>query len=113
MSTKPEFAQYVCDQIQGLGTVTFKKMFGEYGLYCNGKICGLICDDMLFVRVCPTGKNPQKIFLDESVRKLLDETKSPFPGAKNYGCIPGDVLEDVEQVSYIAKAIVKMLNQKT
>ena len=48
MATKPEYAAYVCDQLRGAGEVAARKMFGEYGLYCDGKVIGLICDNQLF-----------------------------------------------------------------
>ena len=35
MASTLEFAEYVCDQISGAGSITYKKMFGEYGIYCN------------------------------------------------------------------------------
>jgi TfoX/Sxy family transcriptional regulator of competence genes len=31
-------------------------MFGEYALYLDGKVVGLICDDTLFVKITEPGK---------------------------------------------------------
>ena len=31
------YIEYLCDQLQGAGTITYRKMFGEYALYCEGK----------------------------------------------------------------------------
>lgn len=72
MASNPEFVQYIADQCSGAGDITVKKMFGEYGIYCNGKIFGLICDDTLFVKITEAGK------------KLMPnmETGSPYEGAK-------------------------------
>ncbi len=30
--------------------ITTRKMFGDYGIYCDGKIFGLICNDCFFVK---------------------------------------------------------------
>jgi hypothetical protein len=30
------YIEYLCDQLQGAGTITYRKMFGEYALYCEG-----------------------------------------------------------------------------
>ena len=38
MASSPELVQYIADQLSPCGTITFKKMFGEYGLYLNGKM---------------------------------------------------------------------------
>jgi TfoX/Sxy family transcriptional regulator of competence genes len=40
------FIEYLCDQLQGAGTITYRKMFGEYALYCEGKVVG----NSLFVK---------------------------------------------------------------
>lgn len=41
MASKPEFVEFVADQLRDAGIITYRKMFGEYGLYCNGKILPL------------------------------------------------------------------------
>jgi TfoX/Sxy family transcriptional regulator of competence genes len=33
-----DFVEYVCEQISGAGDITYKKMFGDYGVYCNLKL---------------------------------------------------------------------------
>lgn len=30
-------------------------MFGEYGIYCNGKVIGLVCDNMFYVKKTENG----------------------------------------------------------
>lgn len=50
MATSKDFVSYVSEQA-GLGSaLTFKSMFGEYGIYLDGKIIGLVCDNSLFVK---------------------------------------------------------------
>ena len=47
-------------------------MFGEYALYCGGKLFALVCDDTLFVKITPWGE-----------KTLVDaERQPPYPGAK-------------------------------
>ena len=31
-------------------------MFGEYAIYCGGKVVALVCDNRLFVKPTPGGK---------------------------------------------------------
>ena len=38
MASKIEFVEFIVDQLQEAGLITYKKMFGEYGIYCDGKI---------------------------------------------------------------------------
>ena len=74
MASNQEFVQYVADQCSGAGDIITKKMFGDYAIYCDGKIFGLICDDCLYLK--PT----------EAVKPLLREIDMcpPYEGAKAY-----------------------------
>jgi len=56
MASSLEFAEYVCGQIAGAGVVTYKKMFGEYGIYCDGKFFALIIDNQFFVKATNAGR---------------------------------------------------------
>jgi len=56
MASDPGFVQYVVDQIDDDCAITFRKMFGEYGLYSAGKIVALVCDDRLFVKPTEEGR---------------------------------------------------------
>ena len=50
MASDKSFVEFIIDQIENVGTITYKKMFGEYGIYSNGKIFALICDNKLFIK---------------------------------------------------------------
>ena len=50
MGSSKEFADYVCDQLTAAGNISCKKMFGEYGVYLDEKIVGLICDNQFFLK---------------------------------------------------------------
>ena len=56
MASTPGFVQFVAEQCSDAGHITARKMFGEYGIYCNGKIFGVICDDRLFFKVTEAGR---------------------------------------------------------
>ncbi len=55
MASSLDFVEYVREQLSGAGEITYKKMFGEYGVYCNGKIVGVVCDDQLFIKKTKAG----------------------------------------------------------
>lgn len=63
MASSEEFVKYVAEQLQDAGSITYKKMFGEYGLYCNGKFFATICNNQLFIKVTDQGhvliENPE------------------------------------------------------
>lgn len=55
MSSTLDYVEYVCDQIGGAGEISYKKMFGEYGVYCNDKFIGVICDNQFYVKKTKAG----------------------------------------------------------
>ncbi len=87
MATTPEFMDYVYGQIAEAGGVSYRKMFGEYGVYLDGKIIALVCDNMFFLK--PT----------EAARRLLAaagqlEEAPPYEGSRPFYLI--DSLDDRE-----------------
>jgi len=50
MATQESTIQYLTSQCPDAGRIRFRKMFGEYALYCNDKVIALVCDDRLYVK---------------------------------------------------------------
>ena len=53
MATSKEYIDYVVAQVSTAGVVETKRMFGEYGLYLDGKCVALVCDDTVYVKMLP------------------------------------------------------------
>jgi TfoX/Sxy family transcriptional regulator of competence genes len=92
MSSDLAFVQFVMDQLHDAGRVTYKKMFGEYAIYCDGKVVALICDDQLFVR-------PTKVGIDYVGHVAM---APPYPKAKPYFLID-EQLDDHEWLSELIR----------
>lgn len=45
MASDLDFVEFVVDQMENAGVITYRKMFGEYALYCEGKVVALVCDN--------------------------------------------------------------------
>jgi TfoX/Sxy family transcriptional regulator of competence genes len=56
MATGLGFVQFVVDQLEDAGVITYRKMFGEYALYSDGKVVALLCDNRLFVKPTEAGR---------------------------------------------------------
>lgn len=56
MASHQDFVDYVTEQLRGAGAIRSRKMFGEYGLYCDDVFFAVICDDQLFIKVTPAGE---------------------------------------------------------
>lgn len=89
MASRQSTVDFILEQIEVAGKVSAKKMFGEYGIYCNDKIVALVCDDQLFVKPTVVGRK----FIEDVVESC------PYPGAKPYFFISGDKWEDSEWLS--------------
>ncbi len=93
MASEISFVEYVCDQITDAGQIAFRKMFGEYAIYCDGKVVALVCDDQLFVKQTPAGR-----------ALIADAVEAPpYPGAKPHFLIE-ERLDDREWISRLIRA---------
>jgi TfoX/Sxy family transcriptional regulator of competence genes len=98
MGSSIDTVQFIVDQA-GLGRrLNFKKMFGEYALYVDGKVVALICDDQLFLKPTAAGL------------KLLGAVTEapPYPGAKNYYLLASEP-DDPEGLSAVLQATAAAL----
>lgn len=95
MATRPETVPPILDAIAGASA---RKMFGEYALYLEGRVVGLICDDRLYLKDLP------------AARDLLPgaETGAPYPGARPH-LIADDWLDDPETLAAAARALAAVV----
>jgi len=98
MASDLSFVEFVVDQLDEDRAVTYKRMFGEFGLYSDGKIFALICDDRLFVKPTEGGR----AFIGEVVES------PPYPGAKPSFLIE-DQIEDPQWLSELVRITAREL----
>ena len=98
MASDKAFMDFVLEQIENAGLITYKKMFGEYGVYSNGKIFALVCDNQLFIKPTAAGRD----FIGEVVEA------PPYPGAKLYFLIE-DQIENREWLNELIRVTVAEL----
>jgi DNA transformation protein len=51
MKTSNEFAAHSAELLATVGRVVVRRMFGGFGLYCDGTMFALIADDVLYLKV--------------------------------------------------------------
>ncbi len=98
MGSNLSFVEFIVDQIENAGEITYKKMFGEYALYSDGKVVALVCDDQLFIKPTKAGKS----FINNVIEA------PPYPGAKLYFLIE-DEIEDREWLSNLIRLTAEEL----
>jgi TfoX/Sxy family transcriptional regulator of competence genes len=89
MSTSPLTIEKILSAVSAAGPVRARAMFGEYALYCDDKLVGLICDDALFMKITAISDG----FLD------MTQAAKPYPGAKDCLKVPDDMLADRAWIS--------------
>jgi TfoX/Sxy family transcriptional regulator of competence genes len=92
VSSDQNFIDFIVEQIENAGIITYRKMFGEYALYCEGKVVALVCDNQLFVKPTVGGR----AFIGNVVEAPA------YPGAKSSFLIE-DKIEDREWISTLIR----------
>ena len=90
MACSEDLVLYIVDQCSGAGEITVRKMMGDYCIYCDGTIFGLICDNNFYVKVTDSGE----AVLEEVV------LRQPYDGAKDYFYV-----DNVDNRDYLAELI--------
>ena len=87
MATDQSFVEYVFEQAGLADRLTSKRMFGEYGLYVDGKVVAFCADNSLFFK------------LQAETAALLAELPQQelFPGSKPYA-LADEWLDDSERL---------------
>jgi TfoX/Sxy family transcriptional regulator of competence genes len=91
MPCSDDYIQYVLEQIGPAGDISVRKMFGEYGLYMDGKVMGLICDNQVFLKKTEAGTD------------LLGEDAMEgyaYPGAR-----PSFVFENLDDQDFVIEVL--------
>ncbi len=96
MATSLNFINYVCDQLTGIGDISYKKMFGEYMVYLNNKPVVIVCDNTAFVKKL------------DCIKDLMNDCPCGFPykGAKEYYVL------DIDNAEF-SKRIVSLIEEVT
>jgi DNA transformation protein and related proteins len=94
MATSPSTIDFILDQAHEAGRVSARKMFGEYALYCNDRVVGLVCRDQLYLKITEPGK--------QFVGRYYEEGHA-YPGAKTSMVIDGDRVADSDWLSELIR----------
>jgi TfoX/Sxy family transcriptional regulator of competence genes len=93
MASQQSTVDYIVEQMVGAGVVSARKMFGEYAVFCNGKLVGLICDNELYIK--PT--NAGRTHIGDAVER------PPYKGSKPFFWISGDRWDDSDWLAELVR----------
>jgi len=107
MPVSDEYVEYVVDQLEFIGPITAKRMFGGVGLYYDGVFFGLIAGDRLYFKV--DDGNRQR-YIDARARAFQPYGDDSY--SMSYYEVPVTVLEDVDQLARWAREAVAAAERK-
>lgn len=92
MATTLDYINYVCEQLDGIGEIRYRKMFGEYMVYLNDKPVVTVCDDTAFVKKL------------ECIKELMQNAQCGFPydGAKEHYIL------DIDNSDFSKEVVLKI-----
>ena len=98
MASSPEFVSYICEQLDGLGAVRSRKMFGDYMVYLNDKPVIIICDGRAMVKMLPC------------LTELLAgrPTQPPYEGAKDHYLLDPDDRDTLREAARMAEEVTPL-----
>ena len=89
MRVSEGFRAYVLDQLEGLGGVHARAMFGGVGLYADDLFFGILAADTLYFKVDDTNRGEYEAAGMSAFKPYADR-----PETMSYYQVPADVLED-------------------
>ncbi len=96
MASTFSFIEFIVEQLDKFGNSSYKKMFGEYGIFLEYKCIFLVCNDTIYCKQLPELSD----FFKEN------ETGYPYNGAKLHYVV------DIEDNSLL-ESIIPILLEKT
>jgi TfoX/Sxy family transcriptional regulator of competence genes len=99
MASQQSLVNFIVDQMAHAGSISARKMFGEYGVYCDGKIVALICDDQLFIKPTAAGR--------AHIGRVVEAP--PYTGAKPCFLILEDKWDDADWMAELVRVSVAEL----
>lgn len=88
MASNIDFIEFISSQLEGLGCVRYRKMFGDYMIYLDEKPIILVCDNIAYIKRLPELSD----FMSDA------ESGIPYEGAKEHYILDVDhktVLQEV------------------
>jgi DNA transformation protein len=102
MAVQPQYLAYILEQLESVGDVHSRRMFGAVGLYSGELFFGLIDDDTLFFKT--DGSNSAE-YIARNMPRFM-----PFPARPEavmaYYQVPADIIEDIEAIGSWARRSV-------
>jgi DNA transformation protein and related proteins len=110
MSVSSDYLEYVLDQLNGVGPLTSKRMFGGVCIFWRRLAFGVIASDVLYLKVDDSNRAE---YLSADMKAFQPFADKPM--VMSYFEVPIDILEDRESLREWANkaiAVAQKANKK-
>ena len=106
MASSPEFVEYIVECLSCAGSIRYRKMMGEYCLYLEDKVIGMVCDNSLYIKKTKAGVE---------IYPEFDESPS-FPDSNTFFLVPEfenqELMRDFLVATYNELSLEKKKNKR-
>lgn len=102
LKVSASFRDYVLTQLDELGDVTARAMFGGVGLYRNGVFFGIVAGDVVYFKVGEANRRDYEQRNAQPFRPYKDRPST------NYFAVPVDVLESAQELAAWARKSLRV-----
>lgn len=99
MSTQKETVEFILEKLGEPKRFAVRAMFGEYALYADQKVVGLVCNNQLYVKILPASAE---------LEGVCDKDEA-YPGSKQFYVVEESQLSQLSHLPDILFDIAKSL----
>ncbi len=98
VSVSDDYLEFVREQLERLGTIAVRRMFGGAGIYYSGHFFAIVVDDVLYFKVDDSNRSDY----EAAGMEPFTFTANGKTSVMSFYEVPGEVLENREQAKHWA-----------
>jgi DNA transformation protein len=103
MPTSEEYLIFVKDQMERLGNISIRRMFGGAGIYCERHFFAIVVEDVLYFKVDDSNRQDYQAAGMEPFAYTTDHKQITM----NYYEVPIDILENKDRLRIWAQKAIR------
>jgi DNA transformation protein len=107
MPVSQGYRDFVLDQLDSIGVITYRKMFGAIGIYCDQIFFAIISSDVLYFKVDDSNRDDYERIGMGPFKPYKDK-----PEVMQYYEVPIDVLENRDELKLWAEKAITVARNK-
>jgi len=106
MNTSREFAEYIQEQLEPVGDISLKNMFGGVLLETEGRQLGVVLHSTLYFKVTDADLQKEYQARDSKQFEYTRKDKDKPVVIKNWWSVPEDAVDDSGELTRLAEEVL-------